>query len=80
MSLMLKHIYLDGRRCRGHAAATTREAALVAQALGVPVDPESAYSRSQHIGEGPLGFYLCSRAGEPVSPLYVIGGKDDRED
>lgn len=65
--LVPKPVYLDGRPLEAQAR-TTREAAVVAVKAGARFSPASAWDRTQHVGEGPLGFYVVSRPGER-SPL-----------
>lgn len=64
MTLRKKPVYLDGRAL-GVEAATTYEAAV---ASGARFDVDSPFQRSQHISEGPDGFYVTSRRNDHVVP------------
>ena len=59
-----KAVYIDGSLLIANGAAvtarTTLEAARVARDAGVRLNPWSVLDRTQHIGEGPLGFYVAS--------------------
>ena len=62
MTLPKKPVYLDGRAL-GVEAATTHEAAV---ASGARFDVDSPFQRSQHISEGPDGFYVTTREGSRI--------------
>lgn len=60
--MLPKPVYLDGVES-GSTACTTRDAAVIAKAHGFALDPDSASSRTQHIGEGPAAFYVARTPG-----------------
>jgi hypothetical protein len=61
--MMAKRVLVDGLDT-GSTACTLRDAALVAQSLGVAIDPDSLLARIQHISEGPCAFHVARRAGD----------------
>ena len=61
--LIAKPVYLDGRRLDG-LASTTIEAAELALASGAGFNIRCQVARTQHIGEGPEGFYVAREPGQ----------------
>ncbi len=71
MAIPLKHVYLDGRLIGG-LPATTIEAARAGVRAGAKFNAANPVARSQHVGEGPRGFYVSTTPGG--YPWHKTGG------
>lgn len=62
MPIKPKQVYLDGQPLDAHAR-TTLEAAEAAIRAGARFNPADPIARTQHVGEGPVAFFVVSVPG-----------------